>query len=213
MVENLVSNAIKFTPDGGAVTISASSDGELAEIAVADTGIGIPAEDRGRLFERMFRAREAERRHIQGTGLGLTIVKAIVDAHGGTDHRRQRASARGRPSGSSCPSRTAPGPTGARSRAARPDRRRGPTTGGPDDDAKLVVVADDERDIVELVAIVLGRAGYEVITAADGERRLELIRERRPDLCVLDGRMPGLAGYEILERASRRRGDRGRPRS
>jgi phosphoserine phosphatase RsbU/P len=67
-------------------------------------------------------------------------------------------------------------------------------------DGKLVVVADDERDIVELVAIVLGRAGYEVITAADGERALELIRERRPDLCVLDGRMPGLAGYEILRR-------------
>ncbi len=67
-------------------------------------------------------------------------------------------------------------------------------------DRQLVVVADDERDIVELVAIVLGRAGYEVITADDGERALELIRERRPDLCVLDGRMPGLAGYEILQR-------------
>ena len=84
VVENLVSNAIKFTPRGGSVTISAARDGELAEIAVADTGIGIPPEDRGRLFERMFRAREAERRHIQGTGLGLTIVKAIVDAHAGT---------------------------------------------------------------------------------------------------------------------------------
>jgi PAS domain S-box-containing protein len=84
VVENLVSNAIKFTPAGGAVTISASSDGVLAEVAVSDTGIGIPSEDRGRLFERMFRTREAEKRHIQGTGLGLTIVKAIVDAHGGT---------------------------------------------------------------------------------------------------------------------------------
>ncbi len=52
-------------------------------ISVSDTGIGIPPEDAERLFERMFRAREAERRHIQGTGLGLTIVKAIVDAHGG----------------------------------------------------------------------------------------------------------------------------------
>ena len=51
---------------------------------MSDTGIGIDADDRGRLFERMFRTREAELRHIQGTGLGLTIVKAIVDAHGGT---------------------------------------------------------------------------------------------------------------------------------
>ncbi len=63
-----------------------------------------------------------------------------------------------------------------------------------------MLVADDERDIVELVAIVLGRAGYDVITAPDGERALQLVRERLPDLCVLDGRMPGLAGYEILRR-------------
>ena len=84
VVENLVSNAIKFTPNGGSVTLSATREGELAEVAVTDTGIGIAPEDRGRLFERMYRAREAERRQIQGTGLGLTIVKAIVDAHGGT---------------------------------------------------------------------------------------------------------------------------------
>jgi DNA-binding response OmpR family regulator len=62
----------------------------------------------------------------------------------------------------------------------------------------LVVAADDERDIVELVAIVLGRAGYEVLTASEGAAALELIRERHPDLCVLDGIMPGLAGFEVL---------------
>jgi DNA-binding response OmpR family regulator len=63
---------------------------------------------------------------------------------------------------------------------------------------RLVLVADDERDIVDLVAIVLGRAGYEVITADDGQGALALIRERSPDLCILDGMMPGLAGFEIL---------------
>lgn len=84
VVENLVSNAIKFTPSGGRVAIAARSEGACAVLEVADTGIGIPAEDSPWLFERMFRAREAERRQIQGTGLGLTIVKAIVDAHGGT---------------------------------------------------------------------------------------------------------------------------------
>ena len=62
----------------------------------------------------------------------------------------------------------------------------------------LVVVADDERDIVELVAIVLRRAGYQVVTAPDGEQALRLIRERAPDLCVLDGMMPGLAGFQVL---------------
>jgi DNA-binding response OmpR family regulator len=62
----------------------------------------------------------------------------------------------------------------------------------------LVVIADDEPDIVALVAIVLRRAGYEVLTCDDGAETLELIRERVPDLCVLDGMMPGLKGFEVL---------------
>ena len=63
-----------------------------------------------------------------------------------------------------------------------------------------VLVADDERDIVELVAFVLGRAGYEVDKADDGDQALRLVRERHPALCILDGRMPELAGFEILRR-------------
>jgi two-component system, OmpR family, phosphate regulon response regulator PhoB len=71
-------------------------------------------------------------------------------------------------------------------------------TEGEGSQRALVVAADDERDIVELVAIVLGRAGYDVLTASEGAAALELIRERHPDLCVLDGIMPGLAGFEVL---------------
>jgi signal transduction histidine kinase len=83
VAENLVSNALKFTPEGGTVTITAGRRDGVAVLEVADTGIGIAAHESPRLFDRMFRATEAERRHIQGTGLGLTIVKAIVDAHRG----------------------------------------------------------------------------------------------------------------------------------
>lgn len=83
VAENLISNAIKFTPDGGFVRVSVGGDDAHATLEVADSGIGISEEDRVQLFERMFRSAEAERRGIQGTGLGLTIAKAIVDAHGG----------------------------------------------------------------------------------------------------------------------------------
>ena len=65
-------------------------------------------------------------------------------------------------------------------------------------DPNRVLIADDERDIVDLLRIVLERAGYEVISAGEGQRALELARERPPALCILDGTMPGLAGFEIL---------------
>ncbi len=84
VVENLLSNAIKFTPSGGRVTVAIEPAGRGIALEIADTGIGIAEDDLARLFDRMYRSEEAERRHIQGTGLGLTIVKAIVDAHEAT---------------------------------------------------------------------------------------------------------------------------------
>jgi PAS domain S-box-containing protein len=83
VVDNLLSNAIKFTPEGGVVTVRLAEDGESALLEVSDTGIGIPASEQSQLFERFFRASTAMTHAIQGTGLGLTIVRGIVDAHGG----------------------------------------------------------------------------------------------------------------------------------
>jgi len=83
-IDNLVSNAIKFTPSGGSVTVALSRDGGDAVIAVTDTGIGIPAVELGQLSNRFFRASTATRNAVPGVGLGLTITKAIVTAHGGS---------------------------------------------------------------------------------------------------------------------------------
>ena len=83
LLDNLVSNAIKFTPRDGRVRIRLSAHDDLIRIEVSDTGIGIPDQERERLFERFFRAQSALERQIQGTGLGLYISKAIVDAHHG----------------------------------------------------------------------------------------------------------------------------------
>jgi signal transduction histidine kinase len=84
VIVNLLSNAVKFTPAGGTVTLVANRDGAEIELAVEDTGIGIPAEEQPRLFDRFFRASTAEQRAIPGSGLGLAIVKEIVEAHHGT---------------------------------------------------------------------------------------------------------------------------------
>jgi two-component system phosphate regulon sensor histidine kinase PhoR len=83
VVDNLVSNAVKYTPDGGSVSVQLTGHDDHVELAVADTGIGIHPADRDRLFTRFFRARDAEERSIQGIGLGLSITKKIVETHGG----------------------------------------------------------------------------------------------------------------------------------
>jgi signal transduction histidine kinase len=84
VIDNLLSNAIKYTPDGGEIEVSLGIDGDSVVLSVADTGIGIPADEHERLFERFFRASTAVERSISGTGLGLAITKALVEAHGGT---------------------------------------------------------------------------------------------------------------------------------
>lgn len=83
VVDNLVSNALKYTPDGGSVSVLLTGHDDHIELAVSDTGIGIDPADRERLFTRFFRARNAEERSIQGVGLGLSITKKIVETHGG----------------------------------------------------------------------------------------------------------------------------------
>jgi signal transduction histidine kinase len=83
VLDNLVSNALKFTPKGGSVTLSASNGDGLLRVEVADTGIGVPRDEVGQLFSRFYRASSARRRAIPGTGLGLVIARAIVEGHGG----------------------------------------------------------------------------------------------------------------------------------
>jgi signal transduction histidine kinase len=84
VLDNLVSNALKFTPSGGSVMVSAGNGNGKARFEVTDTGIGVPHEEIGQLFSRFYRASTATRREIPGTGLGLVIARAIVEAHGGT---------------------------------------------------------------------------------------------------------------------------------
>jgi signal transduction histidine kinase/CHASE3 domain sensor protein len=91
VIANLLSNAVKFTPPGGRVVARTTTEGELAVIEVEDTGIGIPADEQSHLFERFFRSSTATEQAIPGTGLGLVIAKAIVEAHGGRIRVRSEA--------------------------------------------------------------------------------------------------------------------------
>jgi signal transduction histidine kinase len=83
-LSNLLSNAVKFTPEGGSVEVAAWQDDGHLKIRVSDTGLGIPPEDLPNLFQPFHRGRNVTKKAIEGTGLGLTIVKALVEAHKGT---------------------------------------------------------------------------------------------------------------------------------
>ncbi len=86
VIENLLSNAIKYTPSGGSVNISLAEAGKDIRFKVVDNGMGISPEDLDRIFERFYRIKTKQTRSITGSGLGLSIVKGIVDAHNGTVH-------------------------------------------------------------------------------------------------------------------------------
>jgi two-component system phosphate regulon sensor histidine kinase PhoR len=81
---NLISNAINYSPDGGKVTVTARGHGEYVEIQVADTGLGIPSEELPKIFDRFYRIKHPKTRQVMGTGLGLALVKGVVEAHHGT---------------------------------------------------------------------------------------------------------------------------------
>jgi signal transduction histidine kinase len=83
---NLISNAIKYTPKGGNVNVSLNKEGKGIRLMVVDTGIGIPDEDIDQIFEKFYRIKTKQTRSISGSGLGLSIVKGVVDAHGGVIH-------------------------------------------------------------------------------------------------------------------------------
>jgi len=84
VIDNLVSNGVKFTEEGGAVTVTVNGSGDTVELVVADTGIGVPTDEQAQVFSRFFRSSTATRRAIPGTGLGLAISRALVEQHGGT---------------------------------------------------------------------------------------------------------------------------------
>ena len=191
VLDNLVSNALKFTPEGGSVEVSTKLNGDHVSIEVSDTGIGIPVADQPRLFERFFRSSVANDRAIPGTGLGLAIVKAIVEAHKGRDQDRQQGGSR-----DDVPDRPAVD--------GRDRERRGSGVIEPRPDPRLLVlVADDDEDILQLLSFRLERAGYEIVLARSGDEALRLALDLLPAVAVLDVMMPGLDGFEVTRELRR----------
>jgi signal transduction histidine kinase/DNA-binding response OmpR family regulator len=188
---NLISNAIKYTPDGGSIKVTASRVGDEVRIAVADTGVGISPEDQARVFEEFRQVGDPSERQ-PGSGLGLAVTKRLAEAH---DGRIELESARGQGS-----TFTLVLPAGDRD-PATDETPQAPAT---IDDASTmsgeILVIEDDPSAVRLLREYLEAAGYRVRISATGETGLASARSERPAAIVLDVLLPGMDGWEVLRK-------------
>ena len=186
VIVNLLSNAVKFTPDGGRVDVRARADRSEVLVTVSDTGIGVAAEDRERIFDS-FPQGGRTAPATEGTGLGLTLTKRIVELHGGRIWVDSEVGV-----GSTFGFTISATPPAAAAGAVVDD------SGSPDR-ARTVVVIDDDRRSVDLLTVYLEAVGLRVVSARDGERGVELVKGLQPASVVLDILLPGLDGWQVLE--------------
>jgi signal transduction histidine kinase len=218
IVLNLVSNAFKFT-FSGTITVRLAAKGEAVELVVSDTGTGIPEREHARIFERFHRVDGARGRSFEGTGIGLALVRELVNEHGGTA-RVESEVGRGTTFTVTIPTGTAhlPAPRVAKGGDGPTDTRAvgpasyvleasqwvhetprtplppAPRTGEPE---RRVLVADDNADVRAYLEHLLS-PHWTVQTVADGTAALAAARAAPPDLILTDAMMPGLDGFALL---------------
>ncbi|MGE5525704.1 MAG: CHASE domain-containing protein [Rhodospirillaceae bacterium] len=198
IINNLLANAMKFTPQGGRVTVMVERVGSESRLTVRDTGIGITPEFLPYVFER-FRQGDASRtRRHGGLGLGLSIVRHLVELHGGTVN----AQSAGPGLGAAFIVRFPHAQADARNtdRVAAAMRADEANDGGADLSGIRILVLDDEQDARDLVRHLLEQQGAQVQTAENAENALAVLESFRPDLVLSDIGMPGMDGYEFIRR-------------
>ena len=191
VVGNLLNNACKFTDKGGRIWLTVEREGEQAVIRVRDTGIGIAADQLPRIFEMFTQVDTSLERSQSGLGIGLTLVKNLVEMHGGTVEVHSAGLGQGSefvvrlPVLVETPKPPPPEPT-----VSEPT----PTT------ARRILVVDDNRDSAESLAMLLKLTGNETHTAYDGLEAVEAAATFKPDVVLLDIGLPKLNGYEAARK-------------
>jgi PAS domain S-box-containing protein len=204
VVWNLVSNAIKFTPEGGAMEVVLASDPDRVTLQVRDTGIGISPDFLPHVFDRFSQEEGGTTRRRGGLGLGLSIVRHLVELHGGTVRAESPGEGQGATVTVVLPGLAGPGPVEVPGPAEAPAVPQAALGG------RRVLLVEDEADTRDLLATALARYGAAVTTAASTAEALELLETLRPDVLVTDIAMPGADGYELIRRLRARSTAQGR---
>jgi signal transduction histidine kinase len=207
VVWNLLSNAIKFTPGDGAVEVRLRQNGGSAEVRVSDTGAGIRPDFLPYVFDRFRQAESTITRSHGGLGLGLSIVRHLVELHGGTVEVQSPGEGQGATFSVLLPVRPAlaeaPALVEAKEAEASPWGRTELLRG------VSVLVVEDEEDTRELLITALEQCGAEVIAVSSAAEALERLDERPPDVLVSDLAMPGEDGYALIRKVRARPAERG----
>jgi CheY-like chemotaxis protein len=195
VVYNLLANASKYSEPGAVIRVRAERAGESVRLVVRDEGVGIAPDFLGRIFEPFFQPPQALDRAEGGLGLGLAIVRSVVELHRGTVAATSAGVGEGSTFvvelpihlGAEAPAATSPEPTNAPTvePAAREDR---------------ILVIDDNVDAARMLAEYLTELGYRVETAHDGPSAVVLAETWRPHVCLIDIGLPGMDGYEVARR-------------
>ena len=190
LFSNLIDNAAKYTSRGGRIEVSSERRGDRVAVSIRDDGAGIRTEDLPHIFDLFYQVERSSGRLHGGLGIGLTLVKRLVELHGGTIEAFSEGPGLG--------SRfvvTLPVHAGAEAAARVPDA-------APPRAARSmrILIADDHRDSANSMAMLMRMGGHEVAVAYDGEEAVRMAEDARPDVVLLDIGMPRLNGYEVAQR-------------
>jgi signal transduction histidine kinase/CheY-like chemotaxis protein len=188
ILTNLFNNATKYTHAGGRIAVSCRRDAEQAVVVIRDNGIGIPREMLSRIFDLFAQAEASTARTQGGLGIGLTLVKNLVEMHGGTVAARSG----GRGAGSEFEVRLPA--------VAAPTSEGEPAGGALPSPSRRVLIIEDNVDTRETLRRLLEMDGHEVQEAADGAEGLEIALATRPDVVIVDIGLPRLDGYQVARR-------------
>ena len=192
IVMNLVTNAMKFTPAGGTVTLATAVREGFVELDISDNGQGIASDFLPRLFDRFSQADGAASSVHGGLGLGLSIVKNLVELHGGQVSAQSAGEGQGAVFSVRFP----------RASGSQPPRVEGTEPEGSGAEASVagvrVLMVDDHADVLEAQARLLSERGAKVVTAESAEAAIALLREQTFDVLLSDLGMPGMGGYDLI---------------
>jgi PAS domain S-box-containing protein len=191
VVGNLLDNAIKYSEEGGRVRLTARAEAPDVVIVVRDEGVGIDAELLPHVFDLFTQADRSLERRQGGLGIGLTLVRRLVEMHGG----RVEVASEGAGRGSEFTIRLPRLAVAAPAPAPVPAAREAPS--GP---ARRVLVVDDQPDSTDSLALLLRLHGHEVYTAADGPGAVDEFLRSKPEVVFLDLGLPGMSGYDVARR-------------